>query len=77
MFLALGRNFLIEMEDLTGRWQTLSLIDKEEQRVVLESEDDVERSILAASFLTPRFINMDSVLRALTPLWRVGRDLKA
>jgi hypothetical protein len=77
VFLALGRNLLIEMEDLTGRWQNLSLTNKEEQSVVLESKDDAEGSILVASFLTPRFINMDFVLRALTPLWQVGRDLKA
>uniref|UniRef100_A0A2N9FDP4 Reverse transcriptase domain-containing protein n=1 Tax=Fagus sylvatica TaxID=28930 RepID=A0A2N9FDP4_FAGSY len=65
------------MEDLTGKWQNLSLTDKEDQRVILDSGDDGEGSILAASFLTPRVINMDSVLRALKPLWRAGRDLKA
>jgi hypothetical protein len=40
-------------------------------------EDADEGSILAASFLTLRVINMESVLRALKPLWCTGLGLKA
>ncbi len=65
------------MDEITGRWQTLSLTEKEDLRLTLDSDDDKGGSILAALFLTPRILNMESVLRALKPLWRIGMGLKA
>ena len=65
------------MDEITGQWQTLSLTEKEDLRLTLDSDDDEGGSILAALFLTPRIINMESVLRALKPLWRIGMGLKA
>lgn len=64
------------MDEITGRWQTLSLTDKEDQRLTLDSDEEEGGSILAALFLTPRIINMESMLRALKPLWRIGTSLK-
>ena len=65
------------MDEITGQWQTLSLTDKEDQRLTLDSDEEEGGSILAALFLTSRIINMESVLRALKPLWRIGTSLKA
>ena len=65
------------MEEITGRWQDLSLTEKEGSLVVLSPEEADEGSILVAWFLTPRMINMESVLRALKPLWRPGPGFKA
>lgn len=64
------------MEELTGYWQSLSLTDKEDQRIVMQTEDSDGGSIVAAKFLTKRVINVESVLRALKPLWRTGMDFK-
>jgi hypothetical protein len=65
------------MEELTGRWQSLSLTDKEDQRIVMQTEARDGGSIVAAKFLTKRVINVESVLCALKPLWRTGRDFKS
>jgi hypothetical protein len=65
------------MDEITGRWQDLALTEKEDSLIVLNPEEAEEGSILAAWFLTPRMINMESVLRALKPLWRPGSGFKA
>uniref|UniRef100_A0A2N9HN71 Reverse transcriptase domain-containing protein n=1 Tax=Fagus sylvatica TaxID=28930 RepID=A0A2N9HN71_FAGSY len=65
------------MEEITGRWQDLSLTEKEGSLIVLTPEEADDGSMLAAWFLTPRMINMESVLRALKPLWRPGTGFKA
>uniref|UniRef100_A0A2N9HCL8 Reverse transcriptase domain-containing protein n=1 Tax=Fagus sylvatica TaxID=28930 RepID=A0A2N9HCL8_FAGSY len=65
------------MDEITGRWQDLALTEKEGSLIVLTPEEEDEGSILAAWFLTPRMINMESVLRALKPLWRPGSGFKA
>jgi hypothetical protein len=65
------------MDDLTRNWKNLSLTDKEDRRIVVTTEAENGEYILAASFLTKRVINMESVLRALKPLWRPVKELKA
>jgi hypothetical protein len=55
----------------------LSLTEKEGSLIVLTPEEADDGSMLAAWFLTPRMINMESVLRALKPLWRPGPGFKA
>lgn len=65
------------MDELTGQWQNLSLTEKEVQRIELEPDDEEGGSILVAQFLTLRIINIESVLRALKPLWRPGMQLTA
>lgn len=65
------------MEDLTRNWRKLSLTDKEDRRIVVSTDADDGKCILAATFITKRVINMESVLQALKPLWRPVRELKA
>lgn len=57
------------MEDLTLKWNKLSLSQKEGKHVALSKNKLVQEFVLAAEFLTRRNINIDAVAKTFRPLW--------
>ena len=57
------------MEDLTLKWNKLSLSQKEGKHVVLSKNKQVQEFVLAAKFLTRRNINIDAIAKMFRPLW--------
>ena len=57
------------MEDLTKSWSCLTLFETDDQ-----AEDDF---IVAAKFLTKRALNIDTIAKTFTPLWRTKNGFKA
>ena len=47
------------MEELASQWNNFSLLEKETDGFVLLKEQHSGEFLLAAKFLTPRFLNMD------------------
>ena len=56
------------MEDLTLKWNKLSLSQKEGKHVALSKNKLVQEFVLAAEFLTRRNINIDAVAKTFRPL---------
>ncbi|KAL0003670.1 hypothetical protein SO802_011231 [Lithocarpus litseifolius] len=64
------------MEDLAQSWQRLSLSEREGPGCCLTSEESVKQFSIAASFTTKRALNVDSIARTFTPLWRAKKGFK-
>ncbi|KAL0006522.1 hypothetical protein SO802_014083 [Lithocarpus litseifolius] len=64
------------MEDLAHSWQRLSLSEREGPGCCLTSEESVTQFSIAASFTTKRALNVDSIARTFTPLWRAKKGFK-
>ena len=64
------------MEDLTEQWSNFSLSDREKTGFVLNSDHRTGEFILAALFLTPRFLNMEAMARTFKQLWRSANGFK-
>ena len=58
------------MDDLSHRWKSLSLSEKEFSGLVLKSDQATTESSMVARFLTKRPINLDSIANTFNPLWR-------
>ena len=58
------------MEDLSNRWKSLSLSEKEESGLTLNSDQATSEFSMLARFLTRRPINLDSIANTFNPLWR-------
>ncbi len=58
------------MDDISGLWERFSLTDKEEVPFDFVPVDEADLLFLAARFMTSRVINIESVVRTFTPLWR-------
>ncbi|KAK9989616.1 hypothetical protein SO802_029855 [Lithocarpus litseifolius] len=58
------------MEELANHWSNLSLSEKETVGFTLSEEQRSGEYLLAALFLTPRFLNMEAMARTFKQLWR-------
>ena len=64
------------MEELASQWNNFSLSEKEKANYTILKEQRFEEFILAAEFLTPRFLNMESMARTFKQLWRSTKGFK-
>ena len=58
------------MEDLSNRWKSLTLSEKEGSGLALKSDQATSEFSLVAQFLTKRPINLDAIANTFNPLWR-------
>ena len=49
------------MEELASQWNNFSLSEKEKANYTISKEQRFGEFILAAEFLTPRFLNMETM----------------
>ena len=64
------------MDDLAANWNNLSLSDKEQKGFIMRTDHQTGEYMLAALFLTPRFLLMDAVARTFKQLWRSTNGFK-
>ena len=64
------------MEDLAANWNNLSLSEKEQKGFIMRTDHQTGEYMLAAHFLTPRFLLMDAVARTFKQLWRSTNGFK-
>ena len=64
------------MEDLAKKWNSLSLLEKEKTGFILQKDQQTGEFMLAAQFLTPRFLNMEIMARTFKQLWRSTNGFK-
>jgi len=64
------------MEDLAAKWSTFSLSERETTGFVLQRDQRSGEFLLAAHFLTPRFFNMEAIVRTFKQLWRSTNGFK-
>ena len=64
------------MEDLAAKWSTFSLSERETTGFVLQRDQRSRKFLLAAHFLTPRFLNMEAMARTFKQLWRCTNGFK-
>ena len=64
------------MEDLAEKWNSFSLSEREKTGFVLQRDQQTGEFMLAAQFLTPRFLNMEIMARTLKQLWRSTNGFK-
>ena len=58
------------MEELTRKYDNLSLSVREGRKVILSKKCHGSEHVLAAKFYTKRALNMEAVARTFYPLWR-------
>ena len=63
------------MEELANQWNNLSFLEKEIIDFILQKDLWSKEFILAAKFLTPRFLNMEA-MATFKQLWRSTNDFK-
>ena len=64
------------MEDLAEQWSNFSLSEREKIGFVLNKDHRTCEFIIAALFLTPRFLNMEAMARTFKQLWRSTNGFK-
>ena len=64
------------MEDLTKSWSCLTLSDCECSDLWLTDEQADIEFVFAAKFLTKRALNIDTIAKTFTPLWRSKNRFK-
>ena len=71
-YLGFRLSFLLSfhtMEELASRWNNFSLSEKEKANYTISKEQRFGEFILAAEFLTPCFLKMESMARTFKQLW--------
>lgn len=58
------------MEELANQWTNFSLLEKETVGFTLSKEQRTGEFLLATQFLTPRFLNMEAMVRTFKQFWR-------
>ncbi|XP_075633956.1 uncharacterized protein At4g02000-like [Castanea sativa] len=64
------------MEEISKRWQKLSLTDTEGDKVDLSKEKRMPEFVLVGKFFTRKAINIKAVAKTFRPLWRTRRNFK-
>ena len=64
------------MEQLTRRWENLSLSDKEKQDFTLLEDHRKGEFVIAAKFLTSRFLQMEAVAKTFKQIWRFNNGFR-
>jgi len=67
---------LLTMEDLTKNWLELSLSDREHIGFVLPKIHKSGEYIIAAKFLSSRYLVMEAVIRTFQQRWRSANGYK-
>lgn len=62
------------MDDITSKWDRLSLNLKEAQTVPLTSNPTGDGKVLMAKFFTKWRINMEAVFRTLNSMWKTKKS---
>ena len=62
------------MDDITSKWNRLSLNQTENQTIVLIPTVTGNGKVLVAKFFTKRRINMEAVLRTLKSMWKTEKS---
>ena len=59
------------MEDVLSDWKRFSLLEEENNKIILDTEYPAAKEvILAAKFMTRRALNIEAIGRTLKPLWK-------
>ena len=69
-----GKQFY--MEELSQRWQKISLTDTEGTKFDLSKEKQSSEFVLAGKFFTRRAINTEAFAKTFRPLWRTRRNFE-
>ena len=64
------------MEQLTTSWRNLSLSEKEQTGCILPEDHRKGEFLIAAKFLTSRFLQMEAIARTFKQLWRMGNGFR-
>ena len=64
------------MEELTKTWNSLTLSKCEGSNFLIKEDQVKTEFIIAAKFLTKRALNIDSIAKTFTPIWRSRNDFK-
>ena len=64
------------MEEITKRWNSISLSEKEGMGLRLKEEQASTEFAIAARFLTKRPLNIEAIANTFTPLWRTKSGFK-
>ena len=64
------------MEDLAAIWDNLSLSEKEQPGYTMRADHRTREYMLAAKFLTSRFLPMEAVAKMFKQLWRSTNGFK-
>ena len=64
------------MEELTKNWNNLTLSVREDTDFALPKVQQSEEYIIAAKFLTSRYLVMETVVRTFKQLWRSANGFK-
>jgi len=62
--------FESKIDDLSSRWKSLSLSEKEGPSLALKSDQATTEFSMVARFLTKLPINLDTIENTFNPLWR-------
>ena len=62
-------SFCLKMEELTKNWCNLLLSEKEQTSFIMPEDHRKGEFVIAAKFLTSRFLQMEVVARTFTQLW--------
>ena len=66
----MGKQVRLGMEELTRKYDNLSLSVREGRKVILSKKCHGSEHVLVAKFYTKRALNMEAVARTFYPLWR-------
>lgn len=64
------------MEQLTTSWRNLSMSEKEQTGFVLPTDHRKGEFVIAAKFLTSRFLQMEAVARTFKQMWWMGNGFR-
>ncbi|KAL0008463.1 hypothetical protein SO802_009965 [Lithocarpus litseifolius] len=64
------------MEEVTKRWEKLSLTEPEGVEHDLSSTDVIEGFAIVAKFFTKRRINLEAVAKTLKSAWKIDSDFE-
>ena len=59
------------MEELAKSWSCLTLLNVEGSQVSITEEEAIPEFVLAAKFLTKRVLNVETIAKTFTPIWRM------
>lgn len=62
------------MDDITRKWDCLSLNQRESQTVPLTSDVTSDGKVLEAKLFTKQHVNMEVVFRTLKSMWRTEKS---
>ena len=71
-----GHGETIFMEEISKRWQKLSLTDTEGDKFDLSKEKIIPEFVLVGKFFTQRAINIEALAKIFRPLWRTRRNFE-